>query len=126
MRAGKLRHRVAIEQKLAIRNPVTGGYEEEWLPVARVWAEISPLSAHDFIASRSEQSVITARICMRWRSDITPSMRIVHESRCGRRVFDIEGILPDRDSGQDYLTLPVKEVYGHGETGGFISDDGGR
>lgn len=124
--AGRFRHRVMIENCLRIRDPITGGYDEEWIQVAKVWAEIEPLSARDFVASRSEQSVINARICIRWRPDITPSMRIVHESRNGRRIFNIQGVLPDRESGQDYLTMPVTEVYGHGETSGFVQDDGAR
>lgn len=112
--AGRFRHRVTIERQVPIRDPKTGGYEEKWIEVAKVWAEINPLSAREFIASRSEQSVVNARICIRARTGITPSMRIVHESRSGRRTFNILGVLPDRESGQEYLTLPVSEVFGHG------------
>jgi SPP1 family predicted phage head-tail adaptor len=114
MHAGKLRHRVLIEELVAqtdtaddvIQDEATGVVDREWTAVAEVWAAIEPLSAREFIAAQSVQSKVTTRITIRYRA-ISPTMRLVHMRRGVRStVFNIEGVLPDKESGMDYLTLP--------------------
>jgi head-tail adaptor len=51
------------------------------------------------------QSQVSARITIRQRSGITAAMRVVH----GSKVYQIEGVLPDKESGLEYLTLPCSE-----------------
>jgi SPP1 family predicted phage head-tail adaptor len=112
--AGMLRHRVLIEELVAqtdtaddvIQNEATGEVDREWTAVAEVWAAIEPLSAREFIAAQATQSKVTTRITIRYRA-ISPSMRLVHMRRGVRStVFNIEGVLPDKESGMEYLTLP--------------------
>jgi SPP1 family predicted phage head-tail adaptor len=110
MQAGKLRHRVTIQKPSRRQDPVTGASISGWVDVAKVWASIEPLSARDFIAAQGVQSEVTARIVMRYRDDVRASMRILHRNR----IYNISGVLPDQDSGREYLTLPVSEGVNDG------------
>lgn len=103
MRAGTLRHRGTIQRREQVQNPETGSIATQWVDVETTWMSIEPLSAREFIAAQAEQSEISARIVMRYRDDIDATMRIVHRGK----IFNIKGVLPDPDSGREYLTLPV-------------------
>lgn len=103
--AGRLRHRVRIEM-LAESQASNGAVSESWVTFAdNVPAAIEPLSAREFIAAQQAQSEVTARIVIRYRPGVTAKMRIVH----GGRVYNIAGVLPDKESGREYLTMPVSE-----------------
>lgn len=114
--AGRLRHRVQIEQYVldrdsngdVIQDPNTGETSGQWTAVAEVWAAIEPLSAKEFIASKSLQSQITARIVIRQRPGLDASMRLVHMVNGARgALYNPAGFLADKDSGLEYLTIPV-------------------
>jgi len=100
--AGKLRHRVVIEEQVTTKNSF-GENDTYWAHFATVWASIEPLSAREFIAAQQVQSKVSARITIRHRPGLKASMRILH----GSTVFNIEGMLSDPVSGLEYLTLPV-------------------
>jgi SPP1 family predicted phage head-tail adaptor len=108
--AGKLRHRITIQAPGLTQDPVTGEMPPGWTDFASVWASIEPLSARDFIAAQANQSEITARIVIRYREGILPTMRILHRGK----VYAIQGALPDAKSGLEYITLPVSEGVSDG------------
>lgn len=110
MQAGKLRHRVELQQSVTGRNPETGGVIDEWQPVATVWASIEPLSAREFIAAGATQASVTTRITIRYREGVTARMRAIYRDK----VYNIEGVLPDPRSGREYLTLPCSEGVNDG------------
>lgn len=99
--AGRLRHRVEIQRQVDTLNS-SGENVVEWETVDTVWASVEPLSAKEFIAAQQMGSQITTRITIRYRDDIVASMRLLH----GAMVYNIAGVLPDPDSGLEYLTLP--------------------
>jgi SPP1 family predicted phage head-tail adaptor len=103
MRAGKLRHRVTLQQPGHSQDPQTGEMLPGWQNVATLWASVEPLSAREFIAAQAGQSEITARVTIRYRPGIDATMRILHRGQ----VYNIHGPLPDPESGRHYLTLPV-------------------
>jgi SPP1 family predicted phage head-tail adaptor len=105
--AGKLRHRIAIEQKVDTPDPITGYPVTVWQSVAEVWAEITPLSVREFVAAQATQSAVTGRVRIRWRTGITAAMRIRHLA--DDRIYNIAGVLEDSRSGREWLTLPVSE-----------------
>ncbi len=105
MKAGSLRHRVTLQRLTITQDSSSGDTTESWTDVATVWAAIEPLSARDFIAAQAEQSKVTARIVIRARDDVTAAMRVKH----GQTLYDIEGVLPDKDSGREYITLAVAQ-----------------
>ncbi|AZL69206.1 phage head closure protein [Pseudomonas oryziphila] len=104
MQAGKLRHRIDIEEKTTPRDLATGEYgEPEW--VAR-WekcpARIEPLSARDLVAAQAAQSQATTRIVIRYRAGVLPTMRAIYRGE----VYSFEGPpLEDPKSGLEYLTI---------------------
>lgn len=106
MNAGDLRHNIIFQRQDNIQDPVTGENKVTWVNIAKKsWAKIEPLSVRAFIAAQSNQSKITAIITIRHRADIGPHMRISH----GDKIYTIEGILPDKKSGREYLTISVSE-----------------
>ncbi|HDS1729836.1 phage head closure protein [Pseudomonas sp. GD03817] len=108
MQAGRLRHRIDIEEMTTPRDPVTGEYgEPQW--VAR-WskcpASVQDLSARDFIAAKSQQAEATGRMVIRYRTGVEPTMRI----RFRGEIYSIVGPpLADPKSGLDFLTILVSK-----------------
>ena len=107
LQAGKLRHRVVIQRQQETRDMNSGAVNVVWVDVATVWAAIEPISAREFIASDVESSRINTRITVRYRNDLVAKMRLYHASK--NMYYDIEGVLADKDSGLEYLTLPCSE-----------------
>lgn len=101
MDPGKLKHRVEIQSYAETVNPDTGYRSRTWSKVAKVWAEVAPLSGRELIAAGAQQSELSTRVTIRYRSDITTGMRLVHRGQ----HLDIKAILPDPDTGLEYLTL---------------------
>lgn len=108
--AGKLRHRIAIQEYQFIKqDPSTGEETRDWASIHECWAAIEPVSAREFVAAQAAQSKVTARITIRYVDGIDASMRIVHAKRGKDVIYNIEGVLADKDSGLEYLTLPCSE-----------------
>ena len=107
MRAGDLRHPIEIQQLTAVRDPSSGEFgEQAWHIFANTWASVEPLSTKDLIAAQAAQSEATAQIVIRHRTDILPTMRIIHRGQ----VYSIEGPpLEDAKSGLEYLTILVSK-----------------
>lgn len=103
LQPGKLKHRVQIQQPVYTQDVDTGAMNTVWSVVATVWAYIEPLSVRDYIASSAEQSEISTRITVRYRSDITEDMRLYHDATGS--YYDIRGVLPDKNTGYEYITL---------------------
>lgn len=110
--AGKLRHRVRLERLDPVedsagvdQDPNSGEVVRAWVLIATVWAAIEPLSVREFVQSGTGQSQVSARITLRHRSDLNATWRIVH----GSKIYNPEGVLADKDSGLEYLTVPVSE-----------------
>lgn len=108
--AGKLRHRVRIEEFRSDLDS-NGAVQEMWTLWAEAWAAIEPLSAREFIQSAQAQSSVVARITIRYRPGLSHTMRIVHRGR----IYNIAGVLPDVVSGIEYVTLPVSEGLNQGQ-----------
>lgn len=98
--AGRLRHRIRIDEQVTLKNSF-GEQTTEWEEVATVWAAIEPLSARESMLAEQTQSKVSARIIIRARNDIRASMRAVH----GSTIYNIEGVIRDPDSGQEWITL---------------------
>ncbi len=52
MQAGKLRHRITLQEPVKEQNPTTGAVINTWRDVATLWAEVAALSAREFIAAQ--------------------------------------------------------------------------
>jgi len=107
MKAGDLRHRVEIQHLVPFRDSGSGEYGEPvWQAFANVWASVEPLSARDLIAAQAGQSEASARVVIRYRAGLLPTMRIMHRGE----LYSIEGPpLEDPKSGLEYLTILVSK-----------------
>jgi SPP1 family predicted phage head-tail adaptor len=108
---GELVHRITIEYPKYSQNTETGERQTKWsVFVSDIAARVSPLSASEFIAAQSTQSKVSARIKIRYRSGLTAAMRIKHRDA----IYNIEGILPDNESGLEWITIPVSSGVNDG------------
>lgn len=105
--AGRLRHRVTIQEPVGAQDQDTGAMDITWQDVTTVYCAIEPVSVKEFIASQSEASKVTTRITIRYRSDINFTMRAYHAAK--NQYYNIEGILADKNSGLEYITLACSE-----------------
>lgn len=91
IRAGRLRHRISFERKVADNSFASAG-QEVWEPVpgaANIPAEVQDTRPSK--GEKLEDGQITAtrstRIVLRYRAGITADMRIIH----GARIMEIIG-----------------------------------
>ena len=110
--AGRLNKRVRLESLSVSQDAETGAPVETWTSEGEVWAGIEPLSVRDFVSADSRQSQIVARIVMRPVTGMDETWRVVHKTK----IYQIVGILPDQDSGMEYVTLAVGQ--GPNQAGG--------
>lgn len=104
MRAGSLRHRITIQQYTEHNGPFGG--EGEWSDYRNnVAAEVTFLSAKELVASGAEMSEVSARIKVRYDKNINAKMRIKFRDD----IYEIEGVMPDNESGLQWLTLSVNK-----------------
>lgn len=99
MEAGKLDHRIRIERKVITQDAAFGTEVITWATLATVWAQVQ-----EVLPSKGESqpngiriAERPARIRMRYRSDITSDMRLVHLGR-GNRLMKI--IAPPVEMGR--------------------------
>ena len=100
--ASELRHKVVIQTK------VEGGRDEDgynlpnaWTTYKQLWAKVTPVAARDLAIGQSELTEVTARMKIRYRTDINTSMRVLWKGR----TYSItsEG-LDDNLDGYTYTT----------------------
>lgn len=90
MRAGLLKNRITIQQKVNGKDGL-GQLVNEWVDVCTVRAEIRDISGREYQSSQAEQSQTDCKILIRHRNDITPDMRVL----CNGIYYDIKAVLED-------------------------------
>ena len=88
MNAGRLRHRVTIQEK-SVTDNAAGEEIITWSDVATVWAAIEPVRGAEFWEAQQEQAERPAKIVMRYRSDVTVANRLIW----GSHTYDIESVV---------------------------------
>lgn len=105
MRAGRLRHRVVLQEKGTVSQNEFGAEVITWTAVATVWASVEPLRGREFIQAKQEQAAIDTRIRLRHRDGITPVMRAVWNGR----VYDILSVIRPEERQRE-IHLMCREV----------------
>ncbi|MBD1229127.1 phage head closure protein [Xenorhabdus griffiniae] len=90
MQAGRLRHRITLQNFTQIKLP-SGQRRQEWQDVATVWAEVRHISGRELLASGANLSETTVRVWLRYRADVTSAFRMVFRGQ----VYDIQAVIPD-------------------------------
>lgn len=107
------RTRWAYFELLVAQNDSDGRLVEDWVPAfavsSRMPVEITPISVGERIESAAMQSKVTHRIRAQYRREfetLGANMRMT-EVRVGGAVvvYNIEGCVPDPDSGISFVTL---------------------
>jgi SPP1 family predicted phage head-tail adaptor len=80
MKAGSLRHRVQIQTFSEARD-ADGGITPTWTTAATRWASVEPLRGNEFFNASQVKGNVTHRVVMRYYAGLTPTDRIVHDSR---------------------------------------------
>ena len=104
MQAGRLNRRCVIQQpgttEDEIGQPIPG-----WTDVATVWADIRHKSGLEAIKAGAPVSTVQASIRIRYRSDVTAGMRVVHNLV----AYNIVAVMPDA-SGREFVDLACEVV----------------
>ena len=102
---GALRHRVTLEQPLRAGDG-GGGAHVTWSALAQLWASVSPASGSEAVIAEAVSGRISHVITLRFRTDITPAMRL----RLGPRVFEILAVI-DVDERNRELRCLCREDF---------------
>ncbi len=102
-RIGDLRYRLTLERPTRVSDG-GGGAVTTWDFVADVWAAIAPRGGTETIVAEAIAGRSTFSIHMRYRSDVTPDMRL----RLGARIFEILAV-SDADDRRRFLLCLVQE-----------------
>lgn len=86
--AGMLRHSIEWQQEQTTPDGM-GGQTRAWATVATVRAFIKPTTGNERWHAMRTEANVTHRIFMRYRSDLTPAMRIVYNGR----AFQVKAVL---------------------------------
>ncbi len=108
---GRLRHRIAIQDRSDTVDPQTGAQAVAWSTVATVWARVDPMTSREAIEAGVAVGSLGYRITMRGGTDVTSDQRISWTHRGTTRLLQVEG-LPRDPSGDGHWS-----VYEATETG---------
>ncbi len=92
---GDFRHRLTLQAADEIEDGA-GGVTRTWEPLGEVWAAIEPLSLSDNLLSDKRLGVLTHRVTLRHRVDITLS----HRFTLGTRVLAIRAMRDPDERGR--------------------------
>ena len=84
----QLRHRVTLEE-LAREDDEGGGYDETWVDVATLFADVRPISGNERVEADRIEGQITHEITLRFRQGVVPAMRF----RKGSRLFHVLSVI---------------------------------
>lgn len=96
---GALRDVVTIQTPGSAQDEI-GEAVPAWTALAVVRASVRDLTGRELIAAQAVQSMVTTKITIRFRDDVTAAMRVTR----GAEVFQIESVL-NPSGRRDWLEL---------------------
>ena len=105
MRAGRLRHRVDLQQLSPSLNSM-GEESETWTTYSTVSADVQPISGTERLAVQQAQADMTHKVTMRYRKGLTVEHRILHKSR----VLNITAVQNVDESNRTLIIDCVEQV----------------
>lgn len=100
LKAGKLRHIVTVK-KPTYTQVADGSVTVSFTNLFKCYCSIEPISVKELILANTTEHKISVRILIRYNSLIDNTCVIYH----GDKIYNIEGIQADTESGIEYLTL---------------------
>lgn len=101
---GRLRMRLTLEHATATPDGA-GGSTLSWNTVATVAADVTPINADERMVGEGLADLVTHRIVIRKRSDVSTSERF----RLGDRLFRIRGLADPQEDGRYLVCLCEEE-----------------
>ncbi len=110
MRAGELRHLIAVQQK-AVTVDSNGDRTEAWSLYHEAWASIETGNGREFFQAKQTWADLSHTIILRWKTGITHDMRVLfNDPKTGAaRYFNIRAVL-NPDERTQMLTLQCSEA----------------
>jgi SPP1 family predicted phage head-tail adaptor len=105
VQAGKLRHRIKIQEATETYNGV-GEPVTTWTDYKIVWAEIRPMQGREYWASQQVNPEVTHRVTIRYLDGVTTEMRINFSDR----IFAIDSILNTDEKNVELVVLCKENV----------------
>jgi len=109
MRAGRLRHKVTVEQPAQVQNEY-GELVDQWIAVATRRAAVEPLTGRENFAADTLSSESTARIVLRYGSDlaaIDSTWRINHAGT----IYDIQSVINPGQRNKEIILMVKLHDY---------------
>ena len=100
---GALRNEMSLQARQTTPDG-SGGFTEDWVETARVFARIEPVSADSYFGAGQKLETTSHRITMRYRADVASGMRLEKSGR----VFSILTVSDPDESGR-YLVCRTRE-----------------
>jgi SPP1 family predicted phage head-tail adaptor len=104
MQAGKLRHRVTVQQPQQQTNSL-GEPTLAYVDLFDAWVQIQPLSARELVFAKQLQLDTTHKVYTRWTPDITSDCRLVYNGR----ILNVIGVTNVDERNHD-MVLTCCEV----------------
>ena len=107
MRAGRLRHRIAIQAATESKG-ATGQTLRTWSTVTTVWAGIEPVKGEERLAAQGVAAKLTHRVILRYGA--YASLTSAHRFLFGSRIFEIVAPPVNRDERNIEWLCDCREV----------------
>lgn len=103
---GKLNKRITFQQIMTDTDEM-GRDKVSWTDYKTIWATVKPYKSSEYNFMGKLRPDATHRFYVRYRSDITPDMRILYHGR----TFAIMGSPLDLDEKHELLEIQAEEVF---------------
>ena len=90
MRAGQLRYRVEILQRVKEKDK-SGATVMVWRSLCKLWADVRHVSGSETMRHDVLSASARASVRIRWRSDVSAEMRL----RVGGTLYAVRAVIPD-------------------------------
>lgn len=108
MQAGKLRHRLTIEQPVVTRD-LDGGQLVTMRPVRTVWASVVPVRMTEAMVAGQVAARGTHKITLRYVETLPPSYQL----RMGARIFEITEVQNCDERNRQLDILAIERTEGN-------------
>jgi len=108
MRAGKLRHRITIQERVETQDDY-GSSVAAWVTFATVHASVEPISGKELLAAQAINSETRVRMRLRYISGITSDMRVSFNLK----LYNIQEIIDFKEENRE-LQLMCNEGVNDG------------
>ncbi len=120
IQAGKLRHRITIQENQFQRDEQNqpqrdeyGAQGDNWTDIRTCWASIEPLTGKEYFASQQMQAEVTTRIRIRYPGfQVWPGMRVKYRDPilAVDRFYDLESVIDQNEMHVELWLMAVESI----------------